>query len=96
MRLTRRDALLAAASATAAPLLAFARAEAAPQLQLTGFELLPVRATSRGGELGAIVRDDDGRRLHFATAPGEGALALPCQRLAENRSSHCKNWCQSE
>ena len=47
MRLTRRTALLAAASATVAPLLALVRAEAgAPQLRVTGFEL-PIHARLR-------------------------------------------------
>lgn len=48
MRLTRRDALLSAAAATVAPLLTLVRAQAAaPQLRLTGIELLPIRATAR-------------------------------------------------
>jgi len=47
MRLTRRDALLATASAAAMPLLALARAEATPRVRITGVELIPVRATYR-------------------------------------------------
>lgn len=47
MKLTRRTALLVAASATVAPLLALVRAEAAaPQLRVTGFEL-PIHARLR-------------------------------------------------
>src|SRR5688572_7757022 len=61
MRLTRRTALLAAASATAAPLLALVRAEAAaPQVRVTGFELLPIRATSRTVWLIVRLRTDTG------------------------------------
>jgi len=61
MRLTRRTALLAAASATVAPLLALVRAEAgAPQLRVTGFELLPIRATSRTVWLIVRLRTDTG------------------------------------
>ena len=61
MRLTRRTALLAAASATVAPLLALVRAEAAaPQVRVTGFELLPIRATSRTVWLIVRVRTDTG------------------------------------
>jgi galactonate dehydratase len=48
MRLTRRDALLATASAAVLPLLALARAAAAtPKVRITGVELIPVRATYR-------------------------------------------------
>ncbi|HEY6616178.1 MAG TPA: mandelate racemase/muconate lactonizing enzyme family protein [Vicinamibacterales bacterium] len=61
MRLTRRTALLAAASATVAPLLALVRAEAAaPQVRVTGFELLPIRATSRTVWLIVRLRTDTG------------------------------------
>jgi galactonate dehydratase len=48
MTVTRRDALLAGASVTMAPLLSLVRAEAAtPRVRITGFDLLPVRATYR-------------------------------------------------
>ena len=61
MRLTRRDALLAAAGATVTPLLALVPAQAAaPQLRLTGFELLPIRATSRTVWLIVRLRTDAG------------------------------------
>ncbi len=61
MRLTRRTALLAAASATVAPLLALVRAEAAaPQVRVAGFELLPIRATSRTVWLIVRLRTDTG------------------------------------
>jgi len=61
MRLTRRTGLLAAASATVAPLLALVRAEAAaPQVRVTGFELLPIRATSRTVWLIVRLRTDTG------------------------------------
>jgi galactonate dehydratase len=61
MKLTRRDALLAAAGATVAPLLALVRAQAAaPQLRVTGFELLPIRATSRTVWLIVRLRTDAG------------------------------------
>jgi len=61
MTLTRRDALLAAASATVAPLLTLVRAQAAaPQLRVTGVELLPIRATYRTVWLIARLRTDAG------------------------------------
>ncbi len=61
MTLTRRDALLAAASATVAPLLTLVRAQAAaPQLRVTGVELLPIRATYRTVWLIVRLRTDAG------------------------------------
>ena len=61
MRLTRRDALLTAAGATVAPILALVPARAAaPQLRITGFELLPIRATSRTVWLIVRLRTDAG------------------------------------
>jgi galactonate dehydratase len=61
MTLTRREALLAAASATVAPLLTLVRAQAAaPQLRVTGFELIPIRATYRTVWLIARLRTDAG------------------------------------
>jgi galactonate dehydratase len=61
MRLTRRDALLAAASATVVPLLTLVRAQAAaPQLRITGFELLPIRATYRTVWLVVRLKTDSG------------------------------------
>jgi len=61
MRLTRRDALLAAAGATVAPLLTLVRAQAAaPQLRITSFELLPIRATYRTVWLVVLLKTDSG------------------------------------
>ena len=61
MRLTRRDALLSAAAATVAPLLTLVRAQAAaPQLRLTGIELLPIRATARTVWLIVRLKTDTG------------------------------------
>jgi galactonate dehydratase len=61
MRLTRRDALLAAAGATVAPLLTLVRAQAAaPQLRLTSVELLPIRATARTVWLIVRLKTDTG------------------------------------
>ena len=61
MRLTRRTALLAAASATVAPLLALCEPRRrVPQLRVTGFELLPIRATSRTVWLIVRLRTDAG------------------------------------
>ena len=60
MRLTRRDALLAAASAAVAPLLALRAQAAAPQLRVTGFELLPIRATYRTVWLVVRLKTDAG------------------------------------
>ena len=60
MRLTRRDALLAAASATVAPLLVLRAQAAAPQLRVTGFELLPIRATYRTVWLVVRLKTDAG------------------------------------
>lgn len=60
MRLTRRDALLTAASATVAPLLTLVRTQAAAQLRVTGFELLAIRATYRTVWLVLRLRTDAG------------------------------------
>jgi galactonate dehydratase len=61
MRLTRRRALLTVASATVAPLFALMRAQAAaPQLRVTGIELLPIRATARTVWLIVRLKTDTG------------------------------------
>jgi len=59
--LTRRDALLAAAGATVAPLVGLVRsAAAAPQQRVIGFDLLPIRATYRTVWLIVRLKTDTG------------------------------------
>lgn len=61
MMLTRRDALLAAAGATVAPLVGLVRsAAAAPQQRVIGFDLLPIRATYRTVWLIVRLKTDTG------------------------------------
>lgn len=60
MRCRRRDVLLAATSTVFAPLLLPFRAAATPQLRVTGFDLLAVRATSRTVWLVVRLRTDAG------------------------------------
>ena len=86
MRLTRRTALLAAASATVAPLLALVRAEAgAPQVRVTGFDLLPIRATSRTVWLiaGADAHRGDGRGrgLQYGEVGWRSDSVVPAERF---------------
>jgi galactonate dehydratase len=57
--LSRRE-LLALSGALCAPLLPFARVEAAPKLRVTGIDLLPVRATSRTVWLFVQLKTDAG------------------------------------
>jgi hypothetical protein len=57
----RRQLLQTTGAALCAPLLPFLRAEAAiPQVRVTGFELLPIRATSRTVWLMVRLRTDAG------------------------------------
>ena len=59
--LSRRTVLLAATTAALAPLLSLTRGEAAiPRLRIDGFELLPVRATSRTVWLFVRIKTDAG------------------------------------
>jgi galactonate dehydratase len=60
MRCRRRDVLLAATSTVFAPLLLPFRAAATPQLRVTGFDLLAIRATSRTVWLVVRLRTDAG------------------------------------
>ena len=61
MQFNRREVLLTSGSAILAPLLAFVRADAAvPRLRVTGFELRPIRATSRTVWLIVRLRSDVG------------------------------------
>lgn len=58
--LSRRRWLWTASSALSAPLFVFTRAGAAPRLRVTGFELVPVRATPRTVWLFVQLRTDAG------------------------------------
>ncbi len=61
MKLSRRDMVVATATAALSPLVPLLRAEAAiPRLRMTGFELLPVRATARTVWLFVRIKTDAG------------------------------------
>jgi galactonate dehydratase len=60
MKPSRRDVLLTAAGAIVVPLLLPVRTLAIPQLRVTGFDLVPVRATSRTVWLIVRLRTDAG------------------------------------